>query len=84
MTRDFDDIEHSLVEALGKPIDRYVGAAQNGFGAFFDTIDDLWRVGPVTVVLAKRSGRTDEGGFIMEYTPLAKGAPQRRVEAAPF
>jgi len=83
-SKDFDDIERSLCGTLGKPKRRTVGAAQNGFGASFDTVDDSWRVGPVSVLLSKRIGNIDEGALTLTYTPLAKSAPERPATPPPF
>jgi hypothetical protein len=83
-SKDFNDIERSLSESLGKPKKRVVGTAQNGFGAFFDTVDDTWQVGPVLVGLYKRMVNVNQGVLVLTYIPLAKNAPERPVAPPPF
>jgi len=82
---DFGDIERSLSESLGKPIKRVVGTAQNGFGAFFDTVDDTWGVGPVLVSLRKRVVNVNKGVLLLMYIPLLdKNALKRPAAPPPF
>ncbi len=83
-TKDFDDIERSMIDSLGKPRRRAVGTAQNGFGASFDTVDDTWQVGSVSVLLSKRVGDVDHGALVLTYLPLAENAPERPVVPPPF
>ncbi len=81
----FDDIEASLIDALGKPKQREVGTVQNRMGATFDQATSVWNTGTVSIYLMKRGALTvDKGTFNMTYLPIAKEVPKPAKPVAPF
>lgn len=79
----FEEIEESLIQALGKPKQRGVGTVQNAMGATFDQAMSLWDTGTVSIELMKRV-HVDTGSFTMTYLPIAKEVPQPAKPVAPF
>lgn len=66
----FAEAERSISSGLDAQPIQTVGTVQNGFGATFDQVQDVWKTNGTVLSLTKRAGRVDLAVFTMYYLPL--------------